>query len=159
MPKTTRVDAAGFGTDQQLVHPYAALALVLALSGSASPIHDDEGDEIRKERQDGNGGQHDELDVLIGDSSKLWSTDSEEDDIEQVALGSGRENDKFVDTAGKQPSQVRNDSARQQEESDSDEKEEAGDGGGTQEWLQAFQDECNPEGPSDDGSACTGGES
>lgn len=178
--KVSTADADRFHRGERLVHPYSALALVLALSGSQAWTMDPNdgnphrqyslepgGDNVgaaaasatvAKERvgkYHGDGAADGELDHLIDNSSKLWSTDSEEEEKDDARAGAegGGGSVGIVKRAplqgGGQPSSVQNSAS-------SDGEGEIGTT--TEEWLQAFQNEPDELRTSDEGSAFTDGE-
>lgn len=178
MPTVATADADRLHMGERLIHPYAALALVLSLSGSPTWAMDNDdgtphgeysvepgGDnapaaaasaKVTKERvgrHDSDGGANGEVVDLIDDSSKLWSTDSEEEEeAETGAEGGGGS----VGVVRRTPLQGGGHPSSVQDNASSDGEREGETT--TEEWLQAFQNERDEGGTSDEGNACTDGE-
>lgn len=178
IPMSAKAAADGFDGGRRLDHPFAALALILALSGSPTyAMGDDNGIVYTAEgpvesggdraAAEGMGRRYDDRDEaggdvgdLLGDSSKLWSTDSEEEaeEEEEVGGGNGEGAGAYVDDiVGRVPLQSGGGPAVRREAGDGDDDEE-GEGETTQQWLQAFQDELDEEATSGEDSAHTDGE-
>lgn len=139
-------------TRPPLEHPYSALALVLGLSGSQKWTTVAVGEKQRHQEGPGKGFpaldlegsvgpreglEEEELAGLGGDSSRLWSTDSEDDEVEGdgegVGEGEGQKGQPSEALLGRRLLR----SAEQ--------GRGGGDEAGTQEWLEAFEDDAASE--------------
>lgn len=139
---STRAD---FVHTKPLVHPYAALGLLLALSGSPTWTADEVSSQAEAARRGGwnesgattrqsgrrEDGLDEELARLAGDSSKLWSTDSEHEEEGEGGEKGDSELLQEEDSLGGVRGNGDND----------------GEGGATahDEWLEAFQDDHSDE--------------
>lgn len=178
IPMSAKEAADAFDGGRRLDHPFAALALILALSGSPTyaidgdsgvvsttegPVESEndigDAEEMSRrfdERHEASG----DVDDLLGDSSKLWSTDSEEEaeEEEEVGGGKGEGGGAYIDDiVGRVPLQSGGGPSVPREAGSGDDDEE-GEGEVTQKWLQEFQDELDEEATSGEGSAHTDGE-
>ena len=131
-----------------LEHPYAAISFLLALSGSrSSSAREEPFSELDKSAENSSqvfaDGVDGKLADLAGDSSRLWSSDSE--DEEKVGEGKKRDEPSHVEVGRWQL-----DGAMSSQNDGLDEDAD------TREWLQAFESEANSE--SDRSSAHTDGE-
>lgn len=124
---------AGLVPSTPLEHPYGALALLLALSGSqrwAVEGQEAEGSEDDESKGDVLVPNESELAGLGGESSRLWSTDSNESDEEEEEWEGGGPSPRPAVYGGGLLSVIEPTPG-----GGSDHE------GGTQEWLKAFEDD------------------